>query len=791
MARATPIITSTNAGELSPTLDGRVDLSKYPQGCKRLENFLSMIQGPSVRRGGTRFVAEIKNSANHAWLIKFEFSATQCFYIEFGDSYCRWFTNHGQLVVSGVAAYNGATTYAVGDLVVQGGVNYYCIAATTGNAPPNVAYWYPLTGAIYEIPSPYPLAALTNADGSCALQVEQSGDVLYIANQYRTYAPRKLTRFGSTKWVFATYAPLDGPFLELNSGSTALIASGQSGAVTFTASLALFAATDVGRLIRIEPDSFTTKPWEPGKAYALNDLVRSDGKTYKAMGAATSGTSPPVHEHGAAYDGFTGVQWAYQNAGYGVAKIYAFTDSTHVDATVVDNKDLGLVTIPIECTVLSMVRWNLGAWSATTEYPGAVSFYLSRLFWAGKQRLWGSVPDDFESMAPDFLGEQRADNAIARILASRELNDILWLAGADRLLVGTAGGEFAAGPLSTADPMGPANFEALQQSTHRVRAVRPVAVGTSQVAVQRSGRKLLSIDYAIQYDRYTSSDLAVLAERITRPGIIWTAYQGEPHSIVWAGLSSGALRAFTYEQQQEVQGWGRHPIGGNGLVESGAAGPAPDGSREELWLIVKRTINGVTRRYVEFMERPWEGDDDDGTPGDDQEDAFYVDCGLTYDGVPVMTFSGLGHLEGQTVEVLADGAVQPNKVVTGGAISLSLLSSVVHVGLAFVSRLVPMRIEAGSQTGTSQGKTKRIDTLTLRVLDSLGGKLGQYGKKLDSLSARYPSTPMGGPPPFHSGDLHVPYPGDYETDGLIEIVQDQPLPFTVVAIIPNLKTQDT
>ena len=132
--RSSPIINSLNAGEFSPALEGRTDLAKYPQSCKLIENFLLLVQGPAQRRGGSRYVAPIKNESTGAWLLRFEFSATQAFILEFGELYVRFFTQHGQLLTSGVAAYSGATNYALGDLVLQGGITYYCVLATVLDA---------------------------------------------------------------------------------------------------------------------------------------------------------------------------------------------------------------------------------------------------------------------------------------------------------------------------------------------------------------------------------------------------------------------------------------------------------------------------------------------------------------------------------------------------------------------------------------------------------------------------------------------------------------------------------
>lgn len=744
MTRASPIIFSTNAGELSPTLDGRVDLSKYTSGCKRLENFLPLVQGPAVRRGGSRFVHAIKNEADRTWLIKFEFSATQCFYLEFGNIYVRFYTDHGIL-----------------------------------ESAPAVPY---------EIVSPYALADLTSADGSCALRFVQSGDVLYIANKSRTYAPRKLTRVANTNWVFSTYDPSNGPFLPGDTSTGVVTATAVTGAVTVTSTNNVFAATDVGRLIRIEAQEFSTKPWETAKAYGVGNLVRFDGKTYRAINAATSGSAPPTHERGKAYDGLTGVQWEYINSGYGVVRITAFTDPANVNGTVVTDEDSGLKELPVEVILVGTSRVQLGAWSQTTEYPSAVTFFRNRLWWAGQLRLWGSVPDDFENMAADFFNEVSADNAINRIVTGQDVNDIEWISGADKLVVGTGGGEFACGELSSSEALSPENFAVVPQSARRVRGIQPVTVGSALLYVQRAGQKLLGLNFSLDIDRYASSDLTLLADRVTRSGIVQMAYQSEPYSINWCALGNGKLLGFTYEQAQEVTGWHNHPLGGSGIVDSVAVGPAPDGGRDEVWMIVKRTINGATHRYVEFFERPWEGELEDGTAGDDQADAFYVDSGLTYDGAPTAAISGLGHLEGMTVQILADGARQPDKTVSAGAITLDTAASVVHVGLQYVSRLVPMRLEAGSSDGTAQGKIKRVSEAIVRFFETLGGKCGRYGETLDELSLRDPSTPMGSPSPIFSGDVKVDFTGDYDRDAFIEIVQDEPLPMTVIAIMPKVRT---
>jgi hypothetical protein len=819
--RSSPAVTSLNAGEFSPALEGRSDLAKYPSACKLLQNFQLLVQGPAQRRGGSRYVAPIKDESGGAWLIRFEFSATQAFVLEFGDEYVRFYFDHGRVLVSGVPEYDNGTDYVIGDLVMVAGVDggfdsdafdegafdpdsyeftsgsgdvfYYCIADTTGNAPPDATYWYALTDDIYEIPSPYALADMFNDDGSCALQFVQSGDVLYIAHQDRAHKPQMLTRYGSTDWVFAEYRPNQGPFLPENDTATTIIASAVTGgAITLTASAALFAATDVGRLVRLQSQEISSFPWEAAAAYADGDVTHFQGKYYKAIGADTSKTSPPIHEQGDEYDGKNGVLWRYKHSGYGIARIVGYTSPTIVTAEVIADAINGLNELPEDVVSDQTARWKLGAWSDTTGYPSAVTFFKNRLHWGGGLDWWASVPNDFKNMSADFFGQITADAAITEQVNSQDVNAILWMEGLDKLVIGTGGGEFVIGPQANNAAYGPGNISSDKQSKKRSRAVQPVVVGTSLCYVQRAGRKLQSCNYVIERDRFVSTDLAVLAERMTRTGIIATAYQGEPHSIIWCVLGNGKLIGFTYNQEQQVEGWHRHQLGGTDVVvESIATIPAPDGDREELWLIVKRTINGETHRYVEFLEKPWEGPDQDDTEGDDQEDAFYVDSGLTYDGASTSTISGLDHLEGETVQILADGAVQPDKVVTSGAITLSRAASKVQVGLQSIARCIPLKIEAGASDGTAQGKLQRVVGLAIRFIDTLGGKAGMKDSRLDPLSLRNPNTPMGQGSPITSGIFVCDFPGDWDRNGQIEIRQDQPLPMTVSALYPVINTSPT
>ena len=180
-------------GELSPEMFGRIDDQKFQTGAAKMRNFIALPQGPAVNRPGTKFVREVKYSAKKTRLISFTYSTTQTMILEFGEGYIRFHTQGETLLAGTGAAYNGATSYVVGDMVSYGGSNYYCILASTGNLPTNVTYWFLISSPAYEIPSPYLEADLFS------IHHVQSADVLTLVHP--NYAPRELRRLGATKWT--------------------------------------------------------------------------------------------------------------------------------------------------------------------------------------------------------------------------------------------------------------------------------------------------------------------------------------------------------------------------------------------------------------------------------------------------------------------------------------------------------------------------------------------------------------------------------------------------------------
>lgn len=813
MAKASPIISALNAGEWSPLLDGRTDLVGYSASAYRCENFIPTIQGPIIRRGGTEHIAQAKGTTR-TWLMPFIKSRQDAVMIEFGDLYCRFHTNRSTVLSGTTKTITGATAaspvvitsaahgYSDGqDIFISGVVGmtelngrWFKVASAAANTfslqtihAENVdgtAYTaYASGGTIsvpYEIVSPYSGSHLATTNGEFALDYVQTGDVIYIVQREGLVIPKKLSRSAATSWAFASFDPDDGPFLAMNGTATTMYASAATGTITITASASVFTAAHVGALIRLDQEVITaTAPWEAATAYTAGDYVRSEGKEYLAATTATSGTSIPAHTGGTVSDG--GVEWEYTSAGYGVGRITAQA-GTSATVTVLKAFPQTLVGSGNASTF-----WQLGAYSE--GYPTSVALWRERLVMARDQRVDLSVATNFDSFSPDTFGEVLTESAVWASIYGDAANTIVGLAGGKVLAVMTDGGEFVIDAQSTGSPFGPNNIRISDETAFGARPIRPIRIGENVLMVQSSGQRVRSLQYSFDVDGFIAPDMTVRAEHLMRPRVTGMARQESPHQTVWfVRAVDGVLLSFAFDQTQEVRAWARHVIAGtDAKVKCAATMPSPDGARDDLWLSVERTINGATRRYIEYMREEHQA-------GYEPELAAYADSGLLYQGVAADRLLGFDHLEGETVGVLVDGARVPDVVVAGGEVLLSSEGTAIQVGLRYSSKYATNRIDGGAGDGTAQAKTKRITDVAFRVHETLGGQAGPSETTLDDipdLTFRAPAVPMGSPPEFFSGDALVPWPGGYETDGRIWYVNDTMFPATIVAILPQVHVQES
>jgi len=779
MPKASPALVTFDAGLLSPLLGARIDLAKYPNGCSDLRNFIPKVQGPLVRRAGLRYVEGTKFPWHRAWLVRFQVSETISYMMEFGHFYIRFYANHGQLI--------------------------------EGGAP-------------VEVVTPYSWLDLTAPDGTFRLRVAQSADVMYLF--HRNYSPRKLLRTGATTFSLETAMFTGGPFETVNADKGVTVsASAQTGAVTLTANVARFNAAHVGGLFYLESKDFSAvKPWEVQKPMTVGELRRVDSRVYQctAVGTVTNpdrpdtytGSKTPTHVEGRAWDGDgldvtgdgdlgpIGVEWEYLHSGYGIVRITGFTSSTVVTGEVIS-------MLPADVVSGTTHKWADPMFWDAQGWPEHGVFWRERLVLARDRKIAMSVTADFENFAAKDPDEVKADSAITQTLNAKQINRILWMVEADDLIIGTNGDEWVIGPIQNNQAVGPTNIRAAKRTIYGSKSIQPAEVGGRVLFVQASGRKLRDYQYDYTQDNYQSTDTTKLADQISvgrrvetysdgassmtavMAGVLDLTYCQEPDSVLWAVRADGVLIGLTFDREAErsdVAGWHPHPLT-NGIVEAVESMPSPDGTYDDLWLIVRREINGQVVRYVEYLERPLPYEDTSVSSAE----AFYVDCGLTYRGPTTEAVTGLTHLEGQVVDILVNGATHPQRTVSGGVVALQNPGTIIHVGLPAPCAMQTMRLEAGAADGTAQGKTKRITNVVLRFLRSLGGKVGPggQGEQLAEIELREPLDPMDQAVPLLSGDTQpIPWEGGYETAGMIRYENDQPLPVALLGIFPSIQTQD-
>lgn len=425
-----------------------------------------------------------------------------------------------------------------------------------------------------------------------------------------------------------------------------------------------------------------------------------------------------------------------------------------------------------------------------SNYPSVAAFYEERLVWAATpnepQTVWASKTGDFENLT---IGSA-ADDALKFSILDGQVNAIQWLAPMAALIAGTSSAEFAISGENNSS-LTPTSAQAKRQMTSGSASLPALTIGYACLHVGRSGRVLWELAYNFTQNGYIGTEISVLSRHLLRAGVVEVAWQQDPWRAVWCVLTDGTLAAVTYMRDQEVVAWHRHELGGTSVkVLSAAAIQA--GTDGQLWLLVERDFGGSTRRFVEYLTPDFAQTPDIG----DATDAFFVDCGLTYDGSPASTITGLGHLEGRTVQVLADGATHPDVVVSGGQVTLQRAASVAHIGFGYTSEVEPLDIQGGAADGSSLTRMKRVAWLGLVLHRTVGGQVGWRDPRtlqvadLEALEMRLGTDPMDTALPLFTGTFDVRFPARWDRDASVVVRQDQPLPLTVLGIVPRMVTND-
>jgi len=696
MPKASVLQPNFNAGELSPLVYGRLDSPRYKQGLATCLNYIPTLQGPIVRRPGTKYVNNVKDSTKPPILVPFQFSETQAYILEFGDKYIRFYANGGQILAT------GTTWKVVGELIANIGFTF---TGTQGDLSPPSGYAINSQtsvspGAILEVVTPYAYTDLP------LLRWCQSADTLYLFHP--AYQTMKLQRHAQTYWSLKQIYFQDGPYLPLNSYSTlgdstlvTLTPSGTTGQITLSAG-PIFNVSGVasdGGLIEVTTSA--------SHGHAVGDNVYIKGVT-GTVGANTnnsrfnSGATPNywtiAKVNSATTMTLAGSTFAGAYVSGGTVAPALFTDigptgsndpevARSVALIMGGSRFWGTVFTSLDTSSLSFfvdpsnvlpgttaaTAWAIGVWSIKNGYPACGCFHQNRLMLAGApgypQEVEGSATGNFENFAISAAATLAvtAANALQENLVSSDVNVIHWMKStAQGLCAGTYTAEWAMAPSSQGDALTPTNFNAIQTSSYGSAQAEAVQQGNAVISIQRALRKVREMNFFFQVGTFRSTDLSEISEHITLPTITKLVTQKQPQPLTWGIRSDGNLVSLTYDRDDVTlkSGWARYQLGGqsdaggtNPIVQSMAVIPSTDLSFDQLWMTVKRYINGSTIIAVEYLTKIF----DDSML---QEDAYHFDCGATYDtplaitaitsaNPAVVTSAAHGLSNGQSVKIVS------------------------------------------------------------------------------------------------------------------------------------------
>lgn len=752
MGRVTPAQTNFNAGEISKRLHGRIDLNLYDIAMAEIAGWVPLPEGGLDACPGLIHVEQAKGPCR---LIPFDFNATQGYLIEMSAGTARLYTNDARIEDGG------------GDPI--------------------------------EVVLPYDKPAID------ALNYEQSFDVLYLF--HNGYQTREFTRTGADTFEVNLLALENGPFEPRNKDKTLTVyASAVTGDVTLQSSSAIFEAGDVGGLFQLEADDFgDISSWEPGITVTNGQLLTWNERVYRVIGGSgRTGTVAPIHNEGVEWDGIGtgtdlntkpagGVQLEYMHDRLGVLRITAFTDGTHVDATVLrqlpftaSSSDTyhggyydgwGDYTPPVDSVdyQIGTWRWRFGAFSNRRGWPSGGVVWDERLVLAKGSTLYGSVAGDLNDHSKyNELGEISTDMAFVVTISNP--NPIIGLVADKDLLILNASGMFALGAANQAQGVGPGNLKVTRQNNEGGAAIQPVQLDGRTIYIGKSRRRVIEGGYAVQQDRQEAIDLTRYARHIGTPRFTALASQKDPNRLVWACRADGTLACAAYVPEEQVLGWARRPLGAGMAARSIATITDPAGELNQLWLAAEYGGAWQVLRLAQFRQE------------DDAFDPPMTDMAVEYEGAPATDFGPAPWLANQTVQVNADDIGYGAVAVDGdGMFTLPQPASRVNWGLPFLARLQTLRNIKGSDNGPALGKMQRISRLMIDVLNARGLRISVQGAGTRDLEQMLTDSPTDTSFAPVTGIVAADDTGTNDRLGQVTIERVAPYGATVRAIIPTVE----
>lgn len=554
------------------------------------------------------------------------------------------------------------------------------------------------------------------------LQYAQSSDVLYMT--HRDVPPMKLSRYSNTDWDLSNIVFLDGPYQDMNIEAThKLTPSATTGSITVTASgsgFTPFTADWVGRAIRIQNHAAST-------------------------------------------------QWGW-------CKVTAYTDSTHVTATVIEDF----------ATTTASSLWRVGEWSEATGYPGSVTIHQQRLCFGGwegsPQKIVGSKLYNYTDFSPTNAGgEVTAEESFSFDLSTEKVDDIIWLRSfGTSLIAGTSGSEFSLYP--SGSTLSPLDIASKRESLYGSNKSQPILHGSNIVFCERLNRRVRAISYDYVTDSYKGPELTVLSDGITQSGIEELVLQAQPQSIIWSRLADGTLAALTIDDDQKVYAWHSHNSP-NGKLRSMVSLPSIEYNQDMVFAIIEREIDGNTVKYIEMLTRFL----DDNL---DIDNYIFLDSSLSLSQeTPFHTISGLEHLEGEEVTVTSNNAIVGTYTVESGTIDLGVYLTSVVVGIPYDHCLETLPFRSPSPTQIDYALAKiSITEVGIITSKTIGLKFTMSGSnRFQELFSRKANDYMDMAPSYYDELMKLKVGGTWEGMTKLRICGSHGIPAMIISIIVGIE----
>jgi hypothetical protein len=665
------------------------------------------------------------------------------------------------------------------------------------------------------------------ADDLMLIRYDQSGDIIFTACQGQ--AQRKIERRGINSWSFVLYKSDDGPFQSANFTDITLTPSDLISNGTLTASRKLFRPEHIGCLFRLfstgqtsfasvaASDTYTSTIRVVGVgdarrfSYSVTGVWVGTITLQRSLDSETSGfvdvlsTTANVDT---SYDDGLDNSIAWYRIGFKAAAYVSGTASLTLAYAFGGGPGICRVTDYVSNTVVYIENltpfsstsatgdWNEGDWSDVVGWPSSVAFFDGRLWWAGRDKIWGSVSDAYNSFDIDFLGDA---GPINRTVGFGPVDTINWLLPLSRLIVGRQGAETSVRSSALDTPLTPTNFGLKDCSTQGSAPIGAIKVDTRGIFVQQSNRRVYELNFTVQLGDYNAVDLTRLNQDIGLPGLVDLAVQRQPDTQLHFVRTDGVVAALLHDIDDEVTAWWR--IETDGEIESVCV--LPGAIENRVYYSVKRTIDGNTKRFLERLARR---DQCDGQP-----ESRCADSHVIYSGAATTTITGLDHLVGQEVvawgfntdtpftATLPDGTVKTvgkdfgTFRVSGGAITLPEAVTDACVGLGYSGTFKSSKLAYAAQNGTALTQTKKVDKVGLILADThfQGLEYGSNFTTMDNLPLIEDGDTLDTSTVWEAFDgMTITVPGEWNTDARLCLRATAPRPCMVMAAIVEVTTNE-